>query len=325
MERAARKKVIVIDDGYGSYDIERRILDAAGADVIVSPCKGNAAAVLDATQYASAVLVRESPVGAEAIAAMQCCEVIVRYGIGVDNVDMQAARARRIHVANVPDYGIEEVSDQAVAMLLAIARRIVPRDAAVRRGAWNVSRQEKMYRIAGRVLGLVGYGRIARKVEQKMRGFGVTRVLAFDPFVRPEDAPSDVEFVALDRLCAESDYVSVHSPLTPQTRGMLDARTLGLMQPTTILVNTARGGLLDETALMTMLREGRLFGAGLDVFETEPPLPGSAVLSCPNLIVSDHTAWYSEASVAELQEKAANEVLRVFQGDVPRNWLNRWD
>ena len=318
-----RKRVVVIDDGYGSYETEQRILADVAADVVVVPCRGDAARVREATLDADAVLVRESPVDAQAIGAMRRCRAIVRYGIGVDNVDLDAARAKRIYVANVPDYGVEEVSDQALALLMAVARHTVRRDRAVRAAAWNVSREQKMYRIAGRTLGLVGYGRIARAFERKMRGMGVARVLVHDPFVDAAIA-KDVELVELDALCAHSDYISLHSPLTADTRKLIDARRLALMKPTTILVNTARGGLIDEAALVAALQRGTIFGAGLDVFESEPPRADNPLFACENAVVSDHTGWYSEDSVAELQQKAAQEVARVLGGERPKHWLNPW-
>lgn len=315
------RRVVVVDSGYESYDIERRILAPFDAEVVLRACDRDEAKVVEAVRDADAVLVRESPVSARAVAGMTRCEVIVRYGIGVDNIDQRAARERGIYVANVPDYGAEEVSDQAVALLLAVVRRVAARDRAVRRGAWNVSRAEKMYRVAGRTVGLVGYGRIARRFESKMRGMGVARVLAYDPLVYEA---TGVEIVDLDKLCREADYVSLHAPLTPQTRHLIDARRLALMMPTAILINTARGSLVDESALVATLRERRIFGAGIDVYESEPPRGDHPLFALENVVLSDHNGWYSEESVAELQTKAADEVARVFRGETPKHWLNPW-
>ncbi|QGZ65781.1 C-terminal binding protein [Paraburkholderia acidisoli] len=313
----------MIDDGYGSYDTERRILAEVQADVEIVPCRGDAARVLEAARDAHALLVRESPVTAQVIEAMRHGRAIVRYGIGVDNVDLEAARAKRIYVANVPDYGVEEVSDQALTLLMAVARHTVRRDRDVRAGAWNVSREQKMYRIAGRTLGLVGYGRIARAFERKMRGMGVARVLVHDPYFDVTLA-NGVECVDLDTLCAQSDYISLHSPLTEATRKLIDTRRLALMKPTTILVNTARGGLIDEAALVSALQRHVIFGAGIDVFEHEPPRADHPLFACENAVLSDHTGWYSEDSVAELQQKAALDVARVLGGERPKYWVNPW-
>lgn len=319
---ANTRRVVVIDGGYGSYDIERRILEPHGAEVVLRPCDGDAAAVMAAITDADGVLVRQSPVRREAIGQAPRLAAIARYGIGVDNVDLDAARERRIYVANVPDYGAEEVSDQAMALLLGVARRVAARDRAVRAGAWNVSRAELMYRVAGRTLGLIGYGRIARTFERKMRGFGVDRVLIYDPYATDV---SGVERVDLDTLCSESDYISLHAPLTPQTAHLLDRERFARMKPTAIVVNTARGGLIDEAALIEALSAGRIFGAGIDVYETEPPSRDNPLFALDNVVVSDHTGWYSEESVAELQTKAAEEIARVFAGGKPRHWVNPWD
>ena len=317
-------RVVVLDDGYDSYATEQAILDEVGAKVVLRPCHNDAAAVAAALVDADAALVRESPVTAAALAGAPRCRAVVRYGIGVDAVDRAAAAARKIYVANVPDYGAEEVSDHAMALLLAVARHVVRRDHEVRNGAWNVSRREKMYRIAGQTLGLVGYGRIARTLERKMRGMGVTRVLVADPFLKPEDC-AGVERVDLATLCAQADFISMHAPLGPDTRHMLGAREIALMKPTAIVVNTGRGPLIDEAALIAALERKAIMGAGLDVFEREPLPQGSALIKLDNVVLSDHTAWYSEASIDELQSKAAKEVLRVLRGEQPLHWVNRWE
>jgi D-3-phosphoglycerate dehydrogenase len=317
----ASRKVVVLDSGYDSYETERAILAPLDAEVVVRPCDRDAARVADAVRDADAALVRESPVTAAAIAGAPALKAIVRYGIGIDNIDLDAARARRIVVANVPDYGSEEVSDQTLALLYGVVRRVAARDRAVRDGAWNVSRHERMYRVAGRTLGLVGYGRIARAFERKMRGCGVARVLVSDPYASP--APG-IEIVDLDTLCREADFVSVHAPLVPETRHLIDRRRIGLMKPTAILVNTARGPLVDEEALVEALAAEKIFGAGIDVYEHEPPRRDHPLFRLSNVVVSDHTGWYSEESVAELQSKAAEEVARVLRGERPRHWVNPW-
>lgn len=320
---ALQYKAVIIDDGYENYDVERDILEKSGASLTMAPCHGDLSAVLKATGDADAVLVRESPVNGDVIKAMSHGKVIVRYGIGVDNIDLKAAAEKNIYVANVPDYGVEEVSDHALALLLTIARRIHTRDAAVRGGAWNVSRAEPMYRMQGTTLGLVGYGRIARALERKMRAIGVARVLVYDPWVKPGQYP-DIELTDVDTLCAEADYVSLHCPLTEQNRHIVNAARIASMKPQAIVVNTARGGLIDEDALAEALQADRLFGAGIDVFEKEPLRRDHPLLQCSNAVLTDHTAWYSEQSVAELQRKAAEEVARVLDGGTPLNWLNKW-
>lgn len=320
--RASALRVVAIDDGYADYAEEQRILGSAGARFEVIACGGDAARIAERIRDAHALMVRESRIGAAVIEAMPRLRGIVRYGIGTDNIDLACASRRKVVVANVPDYGTEEVSDQAMALLLAVARRVASRDTAVRAGRWNVARQEPMYRIAGKTLGLLGYGRIARAMERKMRAFGIERVLVYDPYVT--DAPPGVQLVPADEVCAGADYLSVHAPLTPQTRHVLNAERLALMKPTAIVVNTARGALIDECALVEALQQGRLFGAGLDVFEREPFPADSPLRGMSTVVLSDHTGWYSEESVRDLQRGAAGEVARILGGQPPRNWVNPW-
>ena len=286
-------------------------------------CEGDLARTVEAVRDADAVMLREAPLPASVVEQLERCRVIVRYGVGVDNVDLAAAAARHIYVANVPDYGVDEVSLHTLALLLAVTRRIASRDRDVRAGAWNVGARETMYRLAGGTLGLIGYGRIGESFHRKTAGLEFARTLVADPALTVP--PADAELATPEEVCRQSDVVSLHAPLTPQTRHMIDARRLALMKPTAILINASRGGLVEEAALAEALKQGRLHGAGLDVFESEPPLTDHPLFSAPNVVVSDHTAWYSEASVGDLQRKAAEEVARVFQGEVPRNWVNRWD
>ncbi|WP_111496849.1 C-terminal binding protein [Marinobacter bohaiensis] len=313
----------MIDTGYETYDIEQAILNTVGARIREIPCHGDLERILETVREADAVMVRESPLPRDIIEQMNRCQVIVRYGAGIDNIDLEAAAERGIFVANVPDYGFEEVSDQALALLMTVARRTASRDQQVRAGAWNIARQEPMHRITGGVLGLVGYGRIARAFHRKAMGLGFSRTLVVDHHLK--DSTGDVETVDLDTLCREADVISLHVPLTDQTRHLIDRRRLALMKPNAVLINTARGGLIDEPALAATLKNGRLFGAGLDVFEQEPPQSDSPLMDCPGVVISDHTGWYSEESIAELQRKAAEEVCRVFNKEPPINWVNRWD
>jgi len=319
----ARPLVVVLDEGYGGTDVESAVLAPFGAVLAERPCRGSAEAVHRAVAGAQAVLVRESPVDRAALDAMPDCRAIVRYGVGVDNIDRIAAAARGIYVANVPDYGVEEVSDQALALLLAVRRRIVTRDRAVRAGEWNVARREPMHRLAGGVLGLVGYGRIARSFHRKATALGFVETVIFDPFLT--DLPPATRPVPLDELCRTADVVSLHAPLTPETRHMIDADRLALMKPTAVLVNSSRGGLVDEAALVAALQAERIFGAGLDVYEQEPPAADNPLFALPNVVLSDHTGWYSEESVDYLRRTAAGEIARVFAGERPRNWVNPWN
>jgi D-3-phosphoglycerate dehydrogenase len=315
------RQVLVVGHGYDHYERELAILRPHGVRDIASAHPADAD-FAQALAGAEAILVRETPITSDHLDAAPRLRVIVRYGIGVDAIDLQAARAKRVYVANVPEYGVEDVSDHALALYLALARRIVSRDRDVRAGAWNVGAREPLRRSATLRFGLVGYGKIARAFHRKIVALGVAAVLVHDPALRV--APTGVELVDLPQLFDEADVVSLHAPLTPHNRHLIDAALLARMRPGAILINTARGGLIDEAALVATLRAGDL-RAGLDVFEHEPLAADHPLFALDNVILSDHTAWYSESSIAELQEGAACEVARVFSGTSPHAWVNRWE
>ncbi|MEO6012506.1 MAG: C-terminal binding protein [Devosia sp.] len=320
-----RPKVLVLEPGYRSYEVERVALAVLGAEVIPVGANEDALVVVRALNP-SAILVRERRVDAEIMSAAPALRCVVRYGIGIDNLDLDAARDRGIYVANVPDYGAEyEVSDHAVALYLAVSRRILTRDAAVRKGAWAVGQNETIIGRRSATLGMIGFGRIARKVATKFRALGFGRILAFDPGVDAAVFEKENVIPAQpDEVCKEADVLSLHAPFLPETRHMIDRERIAMLKPTAVVINVARGGLVDEVALADALTAGRIFGAGIDVFEQEPPALDHPLLSTPNTVVSDHTAWYSEDSVNALQTRAADEVLRVLTGERPVNWVNPW-
>jgi D-3-phosphoglycerate dehydrogenase len=316
----------VVNLGYESYDIERGILTPAGAELILAPqdCTSEEAVIAAAGQ-AHAILVREAPISRRVIDALPNCRIVSRYGVGVDNIDLEAARQKKIYVANVPGYGTEEVSDHAVALLLACVRRITLRDRALRRSRFETDINDRIYRTTGKVLGLVGYGLIGQAVHRKWNGFLPERVLVHDPYAAPELVRRNGALsVDLETLLKASDYLSLHTPLTPETRHLINADALAKMKSSAIVVNTARGGLIDETALAAALQEGRILAAGLDVFEHEPPPADNPLLQLPSVVLSGHVGWYSKDAVEELQSRAAQAVVGVLSGRPPDNWINRW-
>ncbi|MDA7416044.1 C-terminal binding protein [Xenophilus arseniciresistens] len=314
-------RVVALDDGYAEYDQETSLLAAAGASFEVRPVRADVDCAVEHVRGAHVVLVRESPLPRRVIEAMDCCRGIVRYGIGVDNIDMEAARERRIAVANVPDYGTDEVSTQALALALSVVRRLRLHDAQVRAGRWSTGVLQPMYRLRGRTLGLIGFGRIARMTLEKFNGFGFGRVLVSDPHAK---ASAGIELATVDEICAQADMISLHAPLNAHTRHLIDERRISLMRPTAIVVNTARGGLVDLDALHRALAARRILGAGLDVFEKEPPDPQHPIFTLDNVAVSNHIGWYSEEAMRDLQRMAAEEAVRILRGDKPLHWLNPW-
>ncbi len=317
--------VCVAEPGYADYRRERAVLAPLDARVEAIAAEQDLPRLL-ATHRPAALLVRERQIDAAVLAAAPDLKAVVRYGVGVDNVDLETAREKRIYVANVPDYGAEhEVSELAVALYLAVSRRVIQRDSSVRAGRWGVGQAEPIPGRRSATLGLIGFGKIARAAVGKFRALGFKRILVSDPALKAAGAAAlDVERAELDQLCSEADVISLHAPLVPATRHILDRRRLALMKPEAIVINVARGGLIDETALVEALASGRLYGAGLDVFEEEPLAAENPLLKASNIVLSDHAAWYSETAVDVLQRKAAEEVLRVLSGKPPLNWVNPW-
>jgi D-3-phosphoglycerate dehydrogenase len=312
--------VVVFGPGYDDYRTELDVLAPLGVERI-EPVAIDAPDADARLADADVVLVREAPLPAERIARLDRCRAIVRYGVGVDNIDLEAAAARGIYVANVPDYGTHEVAEHALALILATVRRIAQRDRAVRAGAWGVGAREPIARLAGSTLGLIGFGRIAEALWRKTAGLGVRATLAYDPLRAA--LPDGVRPVDLDTLLAESDVISLHAPLTDATRHLLNEERLGHVRRGAVLVNTARGGLIDEAALLAALDDGRLRAAGLDTFEEEPLPEGHPLRARPQVVLTDHAGWYSDASLQELQHGAAIEAARVLRGEEPLHWVNR--
>ena len=322
----SKYRIVIVNIGYPSFQTEKDIL--APLDATVVPAQSDCTTedeVIEVARDAHAILIREAPISRGVIDAMIQCRAIVRYGVGIDNIDLEAAAAKHIYVANVPGYGTEEVSDHAVALLLSCVRNLLHRDRSLREGRFETDIDDQIFRTSGKVLGLVGYGQISQAVHRKWNGFQPSRVLVFDPYADPKVITANGgESVDLMALLAESDYVSLHAPLTVETRHIIDANALGRMKSTAILVNTARGELIDETALIEALNNNQILAAGLDVFESEPIPMGHPLTGFPNVILTSHVGWYSKNSVHELQTRAANEVKRILMGEKPENWVNPW-
>ena len=291
-----------------SMERERRALAKVDAELVSIPY-GNEEELIAATRDADGLLVSSAKITRRVIEAMKRCKVIARYGVGVDNVDLQAATDHGIVVANVPDFCMQEVSNHAIMLLLASAKKLVRLDSAVRDGNWarRSELQGSTPQIAGETLGLVAFGKIAKAVAPKAKALRL-KVLAYDPYL--DDAVFEehgVLRVEFDDLLSRSDYVSVHTPLTDETRGMFGEREFRLMKPTAYFINTSRGPVVNEAALVTALREGWIAGAGLDVFEQEPVRADNPLLSLPNVTLTAHTASYSDPAFASLYRRTAEE------------------
>jgi D-3-phosphoglycerate dehydrogenase len=273
--------------------------------------------ILSVAREADAVFVTYAKLPGDLLKQLKRCKVIGRFGLGVDNIDIPAAAALGIIVTYVPDYCMREVSDHAMALLLALARKVTLSNKLVQSGRWEVPPIVPLHRLDGRVLGLVGFGNIPRALAPKAKAFGL-RVVIHDPYVSVQVlAEAAVEDASFDALLAMSDFVSIHAPLLPATRGLFNAETFRKMKKGAFLINTARGPLVDEAALVAALDSGQLGGAALDVVAAEPLSKDSPLLSRDNVILTPHTAYYSVEALEELQTKCASDVARVLSGEKP--------
>jgi D-3-phosphoglycerate dehydrogenase len=311
-------RVVAVDHRFGDLALERELIEPAGGE-LVDAAGWEPDAVMEACAGARAILLgARFQFDRERIGALRECRAIVRYGVGYENVDVEAAGEAGIAVATVPDYCVEEVSDHALALLLALNRRLFGLARHVEAGEWSTAPAQGVPRLTGLALGVVGYGRIGSALGRKARGIGL-RVLAFDPGRPAEELRAEgAEPTELDPLLEVSDFVSLHAP-GGGPGPLLDTRRIALMKKTACVVNVARGELVDEAALADALREGRLEGAALDVTEPEPPPDDSPLRSAPNLILTPHAAWFSTEAVRELRTGAAEEVARVLRGEPPQH------
>jgi D-3-phosphoglycerate dehydrogenase len=312
----SRFKVVVSDQVFPTVDIERDLLETIDAELKVAA--GSMDEVLEVAADADAILNTYLPWDESSIGRLAKCKIIARYGIGFDNVDLEAARRAGIVVTNVPDYSVEEVAVHALALILATLRKVPWADARIREGVWAIDEFRPIRRLSEMTVGLVGFGRIGRRLAAALQTFDAT-VIVYDPYLSP--SPDLPELVDLEELLARTDIVSVHAPLTDSTRGIIGPAAVRAMKPTAILVNTSRGPLVDLDAVTGALAQGRLAAAALDVFDSEP-LDPARIEGIPNLIATPHMAYYSEEALAESQRKAATQVLKVLTGQPPDYQVN---
>jgi D-3-phosphoglycerate dehydrogenase / 2-oxoglutarate reductase len=319
----AKGDTIVYIDCDEEAAVETELLAERGYELVLADCStdeevikavGNAPGILNGIYY----------MGPSLFAQLPELKVVVRAGVGYDNIDVAAATEAGVIVCNTVNYGTNEVANHAFAMLLALNRSLLPLDHAVRKGIRGPAPEMMPHtgRMAGQTLGLVGFGAIGQAMARRAAGFDM-RVIAFDPyFDSAKNDASNVELVDLPELLAQSDYVSVHAPLTPATRGLIAAPELALMKPSSYLILTSRGGVVDEAALTDSLRDGRIAGAGIDVWEKEPPEPTNPLLAMDNVVGSMHMAWYSEVADVVRREIHAGTAADVLDGVMPHSIVN---
>lgn len=315
-------KVLIADSRYESYDEEVAVLRKIKARIITDS-SDNEDKIAEIIGDVDAVIVNLAPITAKVISGMNKCKCISRYGVGVDNVDVNCATTKNIVVTNVREYCNEDVSDHALALLFACVRKTSLIDKRVRTGDWDIAAKKPMYRIAGKTLGLIGYGGIARTLHRKITGLGLSKILVYDPYVPAKEIKKNgARKVELDDLLTASDFISIHAPLTESTRHMIGPDQFKLMKNTAILVNTSRGPLVDPDALFDALKNGTINSAGIDVHEPEPPQSDCKLFDLDNVVLTDHTGWYTEESQGELKRFAAQNAALVLTGKPPLFCVN---
>jgi len=317
------KKVLVTDYVWPSVDPEREVLGQADIELVVAP-NGDEKTLADLAQNVDGILTCFAKVTENVVKSAQKCVVISRYGVGVDNIAVETSTEHGILVTYVPDYCVDEVSDHIMALILSWNRRIVLFDKDTKTNGWgNAGLGMRIMRLRGKKIGVVGFGRIGRAVASKASAFGL-EILAYDPMLTADAvAEHGATMVDLNTLLTESDFITLHSPLNPSTKNMIGKDELDLMKPEAFLINAARGGLIEENALYNSLISKQIAGAGLDVVEDIAPELNHRILQLDNVIVTPHTAFFSQEAVLELEQRAAQEVVRALTGQMPENLINK--
>ncbi len=320
--RGVKRVVIVADCDHPSIDIEKGVLKDICPEIRWLACRTEDE-VIAQCQDGEGILIQYAPMTRRVLEQLPRCKVIARYGVGVDTVDLLAASDLGIVVSNVPDYGTNEVSDHALAMMLCLTRKVPMANAQIKRGQWDFRLMHPVHRHQVQTIGIVGVGRIGQAMAHKTHALGM-KVVAYDPYVNPDSLPDYITLATLEDLLRQSDVVSVHCPLTDVTRNMLDESMLRLMKPSAYLVNTARGCIVDEVALDKLLTEKKLAGAAMDVLAVEPGPMSHPLFKHENFYCTPHMAWHSEESAQELKRKAAEETRRVLRGEAPLYQVNKF-
>ncbi|MCY4515283.1 MAG: C-terminal binding protein [Candidatus Tectomicrobia bacterium] len=316
-------KVLVTDYVWPSIEPEKAVLERIGAELVVAP-DSSEDTLAGLAGDVDGILTCFAQVTDKVLRAAEKCIVVGRYGVGVDNIAVDTATELGMAVTYVPDYCVEEVSDHVLGLLLTWNRRVAYFDRMVKTSGWgSLSLTMPILRLRGKKLGIVGFGRIGQVVCRKALAFGF-EVLTSDPFVPAETATQlGASMVGMQELLRESDFITLHSPLIPETRNLIGAAELDLMKSTAFLINCARGPLIDEEALYEALKNNRIGGAGLDVLVDAHPAPDHPLLKLENAIITPHVAFFSEEAVLELEERAAEEGAAVLQGRRPKNLVNK--
>lgn len=315
-------KVIITDCDHSNIDIEQSIFDAAGVELELKQCHTEED-LIEQCGDCEVFINQYAPFTERVMRALPQMRMVVRYGVGVNNIDVKAATDLGIQVCNVPDYGMNEVANHALALTMALVRKLPVMDASTKNGGWDYAESIPIHRLSECTVGVVGLGRIGRAYASRMHSLGC-RIIGYDPYYKPseKDGTDYIAPVTLDEIIENADIISLHCPLEGN-RDLIDATALQRMKKTAYLINTTRGGIINEEALYAALCAGEIAGAGLDVFDREPVDPASPLLKLRNVIATPHMAWYSEEAAAELNRKAAEEALRGFRREAVKYPVNR--
>src|SRR4030042_975697 len=312
-------KVVITDADHGSIEEEKREFGRIGAELILAQIKEEED-LIRVCKDADGLLNQYARLTRKVLEKLLKCKVIGRYGVGIDPRDLKAATDLGIIVANVPDYCVDEVADQALSMILALIRKTVFFDQKAKSNQWDFRQGRPIRRIKGKTLGLIGSGRIGLEVAKRISAFGV-REITFDPYLKK--TPEGIELMDFDTVLKESDFISIHCPLNESTRHLLGEKEFQKMEKKPLIINTSRGPIIDEMALIQALTKRQVSGAGLDVLEKEPPDPQNPLLKMENVIIAPHISFYSEESISELKRRAAENVSSVLLGKWPRSLVNQ--
>jgi len=312
-------KVVITDCDHGSIEEEKREFGRIGAELILAQIKEEED-LIRVCKDADGLLNQYALLTRKVLEKLLKCKVIGRYGVGIDSVDLKAATDLGIIVANVPDYCVDEVADQALSMILALIRKTAFFDQKVKSNEWDFRQGRPIHRIKGKTLGLIGSGRIGLEVAKRISAFGV-RVITFDPYL--QKTPEGIELMDFDTVLKESDFITIHCPLNESTRHLLGEKEFQKMEKKPLVINTSRGPIIDEMALIQALTKKQVSGAGLDVLEKEPPDPRNPLLKMENVIIAPHISFYSEESISELKRRTAENVSSVLLGKWPRSVVNQ--
>lgn len=319
--RRKMNKVIITDCDHNNIDIERKMFSDAGVELELLQCHSEDE-LIESCRGVGVFINQYAPISERVISSLTDMKMVVRYGVGVNNIDVAAAQKLGVQVCNVPDYGISEVADHAVALTMALVRKLPRMDKHTKTAKWDYSKAVPIKRLSDCVVGVVGLGRIGRAYASRMCAMGCT-IIGVDPFYKPcqKDGTAYISLVTMDELIEQADIISLHCPLEGN-RDLIGAKEFKKMKNTAFIINTTRGGIINELHLRDALEQGEIGGAGLDVFDKEPMATASPIFMQENIICTPHMAWYSEEAAQDLKRKAAEEALRFLRGEAVKYPVN---